>query len=135
MVSVLTTYYCSSVKDDFYLIAHNNFGYDQLVLESEFLRCNIKMPYTWSFIDSLPYIKECFPVFGKTNGTKLSYKLDVNGNINCTGLNVNGTPFTGGQFTKTGNDILPPLLPLAPCIVLPFPLCLLHYPHPRKKPR
>lgn len=76
MVNILTTFY-PCAKDDLYLIAHNNFGYDQLVLECEFLKCNIKMPHTWSFIDSLPYIKECFPVFGKTNGSRLSYKLEV----------------------------------------------------------
>lgn len=75
MVSILSSYY-SLAKDDLYLIAHNNFGYDQLVLESEFQRSGIAMPHTWSFIDSLPYIKECFPVFGKTSGSRLSYKLE-----------------------------------------------------------
>ena len=38
-------------------------------------------------------------------GKTPAYKLDVDGNINCTGLRVNGNIFTGSDWTTTGNDI------------------------------
>jgi len=36
------------------LIAHNNFRYDQLVLEKEFKNSGITIPSNWKFFDSLP---------------------------------------------------------------------------------
>jgi DNA polymerase III epsilon subunit-like protein len=44
-----------------YLMAYNNFGYDQNILENNFKVCNIKMPLNWYFIDIFPIIKEMFP--------------------------------------------------------------------------
>jgi hypothetical protein len=39
--------------------------------------------------------------------TSPAYKLDVNGEINATGLRINGTPFTGGssQWTTSGGNV------------------------------
>ena len=74
LVNAITSYYRDA--GDICAIAHNNHGYDQLVLEREFQRSNINMQTSWLFIDSLPYIKKCFPDLGKTSGTKLSYTLE-----------------------------------------------------------
>jgi len=48
-------------RESVYLIAYNNFGYDQNILENNFKVCNIKMPLNWYFIDLFPIIKEMFP--------------------------------------------------------------------------
>jgi len=56
-------------RDPVYLVAYNNFGYDQNILENNFKVCNIKMPLNWLFIDIFPIIKEMFP------DMKPNYKL------------------------------------------------------------
>lgn len=58
-------------RDDVYLIAYNNFGYDQIILENNFKVCNIKMPNNWYFIDLYPVIKELYP------DIKPNYKLST----------------------------------------------------------
>jgi DNA polymerase III alpha subunit (gram-positive type) len=56
-------------RDDVYLIAYNNFGYDQIILENNFKVCNIKVPNNWYFVDLCPIIKELYP------NIKPNYKL------------------------------------------------------------
>ena len=58
-------------RDDVYLIAYNNFGYDQIILENNFKMCNIKIPNNWYFIDLCPIIKEVYPLI------KPNYKLST----------------------------------------------------------
>ena len=48
-------------RDDVYLIAYNNFGYDQIILENNFKTVNIKMPSNWYFVDLFPLLKELYP--------------------------------------------------------------------------
>lgn len=48
-------------NEKIFLIAYNNFGYDQLILENNFKICDIKMPNNWYFIDLFPIIKEIYP--------------------------------------------------------------------------
>lgn len=55
-------------RKDIYLIAYNNFGYDQIILENNFKKCNIKMPNNWYFIDLYPIVKELYNI-------KPNYKL------------------------------------------------------------
>jgi DNA polymerase III epsilon subunit-like protein len=43
------------------LIAYNNFGFDQSVLEANFKAVGIKMPINWYFSDLLPIVKELYP--------------------------------------------------------------------------
>ena len=54
---------------DIYLVAYNNFGYDQQVLEYNLNRYNISIPNNWFFTDLLPYIKDKYPQY------KFQYKL------------------------------------------------------------
>ena len=71
-------------RDDIYWVAYNNFGFDQLILESNFRISNIKIPTNWFFIDLFPLMKEVYP------GLKPNYKLKsvyeeligVNNNLN-----------------------------------------------------
>jgi DNA polymerase III epsilon subunit-like protein len=44
-----------------YLVAYNNFGYDQIILENNFKISNIKIPSNWVFSDMYPVIKELYP--------------------------------------------------------------------------
>ena len=53
------------------LVAHNNFGYDQLILESEYQRINKNICKNVLFFDTLPFFRKIFPDLN-------SYKL---GNI------------------------------------------------------
>jgi len=48
-------------RDDVYLVAYNNFGYDQIILENNFKIVGIKMPENWFFVDLYPIIKEVYP--------------------------------------------------------------------------
>ena len=48
-------------RENVYLIAYNNFGYDQNILENNFKHVNIKMPQYWYFTDLFPIIKELYP--------------------------------------------------------------------------
>lgn len=41
-------------------VAYNNFGYDQIVLESHLKRLNKKVPENWYFLDLFPMVKEFF---------------------------------------------------------------------------
>ena len=65
--AITTTKLCELIKEvlrkkfgreDVYMIAYNNFGYDQIILENNFKISNIKMPYNWYFVDLLPIIKD-----------------------------------------------------------------------------
>jgi DNA polymerase III epsilon subunit-like protein len=44
-----------------YWIAYNNFGYDQIVMESHFKRMDEEVPLNWYFGDLYPLMKEHFP--------------------------------------------------------------------------
>ena len=48
-------------REDVHLIAYNNFGYDQIILENNFKLSGIKMPNNWFFVDLYPIIKELYP--------------------------------------------------------------------------
>jgi DNA polymerase III epsilon subunit-like protein len=48
-------------RDNIYLVAYNNFGYDQIILENNFKITGIKMPGNWFFVDLYPIIKEVYP--------------------------------------------------------------------------
>ena len=56
-------------NEDIHLIAYNNFGYDQIILENNFKICCIKIPDNWSFIDLFPIVKVMYPII------KPNYKL------------------------------------------------------------
>jgi DNA polymerase III alpha subunit (gram-positive type) len=50
-----------------YLIAHNNFGYDQLLLESQFKQNGFRIPDNWRFYDSLYQFRKYNPEIGYGN--------------------------------------------------------------------
>lgn len=56
-------------EEDIYLMAYNNFGYDQQVLEYNFKRFNIEIPTKWRFTDLFPYIRDKYPQY------KYKYRL------------------------------------------------------------
>jgi DNA polymerase III epsilon subunit-like protein len=58
-------------REDVYLIAYNNFGYDQIILENNYKKSNIKIPNNWYFIDVYPIVKELYP------NIKPNYKLST----------------------------------------------------------
>ena len=58
MVNLLNEQYG---RDEIYLIAYNNFGYDQIILENNFKISGVKIPNNWYFIDFFPMCKELFP--------------------------------------------------------------------------
>ncbi len=49
------------VERPIYWIAYNNFGYDQIVMESHFKRMEEELPPNWYFGDLYPLMKEHFP--------------------------------------------------------------------------
>ena len=58
----------SIYKDEIvYLIAHNNFGYDQLLFESQCSRYNVNIPMNWRFYDSLYQFRKYNPKIGYGN--------------------------------------------------------------------
>jgi DNA polymerase III alpha subunit (gram-positive type) len=48
-------------RENVYLTAYNNFGYDQIILENNFKICGLKVPSNWYFTDLYPIIKEIYP--------------------------------------------------------------------------
>ncbi len=58
-------------KEKIYMIAYNNFGYDQIVMEAHFERMGMKVPNNVIFVDLYPYIKEICP------NIKPNYKLQT----------------------------------------------------------
>jgi DNA polymerase III epsilon subunit-like protein len=64
-------------RQDVYLIAYNNFGYDQIILENNYKKCNIKLPNNWYFIDLFPIVKEIYP------NIKPNYKLSTVYEVLC----------------------------------------------------
>lgn len=48
-------------RESVYFIAYNNFGYDQIILENNFKKCNMTIPQNWYFIDLFPIVKELHP--------------------------------------------------------------------------
>lgn len=47
-------------RDEVIWVAYNNFGYDQLVFESNCKRANCRMPDQWKFMDVLPLVRNKF---------------------------------------------------------------------------
>ena len=65
-------------KEKVYLIAHNNLGYDQLVLSSHFKRMGFNMAeFNWVFLDTLLIGKKLYPQFKKYNLKALCQELGV----------------------------------------------------------
>jgi len=64
-------------RDNVYFIAYNNFGYDQVILENNFKKCNMSIPQNWYFIDLFPIVKELHPTI------KPNFKLATVYNILC----------------------------------------------------
>ena len=61
-----------------YLIAHNNIGFDKLVLNSHFKRAGIDMKeFNWRFLDTLLIAKRLYPNFRKYNLKSLCEQLYV----------------------------------------------------------
>jgi DNA polymerase III epsilon subunit-like protein len=58
-------------EEDIYLIAYNNFGYDQQVLEYNLNRFQLKLPDNWYFTDLYPYFRYKYR-FHKFENFKLS---------------------------------------------------------------
>ena len=71
-------------RDDIYWVAYNNFGFDQLILESNFRISNIKIPTNWYFIDLFPLIKELYPSIKPNYKLKTVYETLINSNNNIT---------------------------------------------------
>ena len=47
-------------RDDILWVAYNNFGFDQIVLEANCKKANIRIPENWFFMDLLPLIRNKF---------------------------------------------------------------------------
>jgi len=47
-------------RQDIVWVAYNNFGYDQLVFESNCKKANCRMPDCWKFMDLLPFVRNKF---------------------------------------------------------------------------
>lgn len=58
-------------SENVYWIAYNNFGYDQIVMESEYKRMGVEVPRNWYFLDLFPCVKELYP------NIKPNYKLQT----------------------------------------------------------
>ena len=56
-------------RNDITLVAYNNFGFDQIVLERGFKLVNNRMPDNWYFMDVMPLVKTKYP------NMKPNYKL------------------------------------------------------------
>ena len=70
-------------REDIQLVAYNNFGYDQIILENNFKISNIKIPNNWYFIDIYPIIKELYPNIKPNYKLKSVYEFIYgNNNIN-----------------------------------------------------
>lgn len=71
-----------------YLVAYNNFGYDQVILENNFKICGIKMPQNWYFTDLFPIVKELYPTIKPNFKLKTVFELlcgvDENINFHCS---------------------------------------------------
>ena len=48
-------------KKDVYFVSHNNFGYDQIIIEIHFKRAKIQFPKNWYFVDSYPILRKILP--------------------------------------------------------------------------
>jgi DNA polymerase III epsilon subunit-like protein len=74
-------------RNDIYFIAYNNFGYDQIILENNFKKCNIKIPDNWYFIDMYPIIKEIYknikPNYKLMSVYQYLFGIDENINYHC----------------------------------------------------
>ena len=65
-------------KETIYLVAHNNDGFDKLVLTSHFKRKGIDInKYDWVFLDTLLIAKKLYPNFKRYNLKFMCEKLDV----------------------------------------------------------
>ena len=63
--------------ETYYLVAYNNFGFDQNVLEHHFKIHNLVVPKNWLFLDILPYIQQNYQSIRKNGGYKLSNVYDI----------------------------------------------------------
>lgn len=43
------------------LVAHNGNSFDNRMLTAEFKRCNMSVPQTWQWLDSLPVARHLLP--------------------------------------------------------------------------
>lgn len=62
----------------FYMIAHNCYGFDQIMMEKEFALNGMKLPDNIRFIDTLPIFKDTFPAMDSYSLGNL-YKFFYNG--------------------------------------------------------
>jgi DNA polymerase III epsilon subunit-like protein len=70
-------------REEISLIAYNNFGYDQIIIENNFKICGIKIPNNWYFIDIYPIIRELYPNIKPNYKLKSIYEFIYgNNNIN-----------------------------------------------------
>ena len=68
----------ASTDETIYFVAHNNDGFDKLVLTSHFKRRGIDIKqYNWKFIDTLLLAKKTFPQFKKFNLKSLCEQLSI----------------------------------------------------------
>lgn len=68
----------ASTDETIYFVAHNNDGFDKLVLTSHFKRRCIDIKhYNWKFIDTLLLAKKTFPHFKKFNLKSLCEQLSI----------------------------------------------------------
>jgi len=68
----------ASEDETIYFVAHNNDGFDKLVLSSHFKRRGIDIKqYNWKFIDTLLLAKKTFPEFKKFNLKSLCEQLSI----------------------------------------------------------
>ena len=74
--SIINNYYGND--STVYIIAHNNFNYDQLVLEYNFMKINKKINLNLYFVDSILIVKEIFPKLYQYNLKTLAEKFILN---------------------------------------------------------
>lgn len=65
-----------------YMVAHNNFRYDQILLEVEFKRVNIDIPKNWRFADTYSLANHLYLHYTEKKGIRMSlsalYQLEFN---------------------------------------------------------
>ena len=68
-------------NENVYLIAHNNYRFDELVLKKEYERCNRKIPNNFIFIDTLPLCRNLLPLSNYRLST-FNHYFNMNINVN-----------------------------------------------------
>jgi len=95
--SIIKEYY---EDKDIYIIAYNNFMYDQVILENNFKICEIEMPMNWYFIDLYPIVKELYPLFKPNYKLKTVYENFFGQNNNIMFHNSLGDVLTMYEIYK-----------------------------------